>query len=782
MTVQLVSNGRVIASAPADRFRADLEAAAKRNGRCAFRFAIGRLGLPEAPAQLQLMTDGQPLGEPIALDADFIAAANRFGARLPAGEDATTDPAALSDRPLTTLPLQLGGPAGIAGWIDRFDETGVGGWAYDPSAPPGSAPIELVVRLNSKPVATLAAAHWREDLAELRQGDGRAGIKSPPPPHLLDGQRRALEITLGENGPPVLDQPLVVQLPATTLWPPGGKTSATAPGPRRRLIPRPPQLSIIVLFYNMQREAERTLTSLSRRYQLGVEELDYEVLCIDNGSKTPLDPDWIASFGPEFRLVRPSRTLPSPCFAMNEAAAQARGKRIALMIDGAHVLSPGALREAMAAFEEDPAAVVGLRQWFFGGDQRWFSANGYTREQEDIAFARIGWPNSGYHIFDVSSPMMSTPSPWFDAVSESNCLFMTTELFRRLGGYDEAFTMPGGGVSNLDLFSRAVAASGNTATMLIGEASFHQFHGGTTTNIDEDAKDVEVRSYMNDFARMRGKRLKHLETARLRLRGHMPTPHAFNTRQRPVVRGFLGVTNRIRPTDPHLHFDEGTSEYLNGYAVEIGLPQQTRWLGETTGVAAGDLVNLQEIVGAIRPSRIVAVNLERGLVRYLAGQIGLHALADTRLIQVARDEEDIFLDSDVDVVRASSGPSHGPTQLAAVRELVGLAEHIVVVVRPDPDDAVPVEALRAWMRFVSPRSYLVVVGTATGQPWLGYSRRWWRKAVQLLTGPGQVFSVDHSFERHLVTACPWGYLRHTGGRQDFDDAIYKPAIDDLSTV
>ena len=64
-------------------------------------------------------------------------------------------------------------------------------------------------------------------------------------------------------------------------------------------------LSVVVVFYNMRREAARTLMSLSRSYQRGLEGIDYEVIALDNGS----DPDQrlteqdVTAFGPEFRFV-----------------------------------------------------------------------------------------------------------------------------------------------------------------------------------------------------------------------------------------------------------------------------------------------------------------------------------------------------------------------------------------------------------------------------------------------------------------------------------------------
>ena len=59
-------------------------------------------------------------------------------------------------------------------------------------------------------------------------------------------------------------------------------------------------LSIIVIFHNMCREAERTLHTLSAAYQTGVSDADYEVIAIDNGSSQPLNPAWVSEFGTNF--------------------------------------------------------------------------------------------------------------------------------------------------------------------------------------------------------------------------------------------------------------------------------------------------------------------------------------------------------------------------------------------------------------------------------------------------------------------------------------------------
>ena len=51
--------------------------------------------------------------------------------------------------------------------------------------------------------------------------------------------------------------------------------------------------------------------------------------------------------------------------------------------------------------------------------------------------------------------------------------------------------MPGGGYANLDLFERLAVTPGVTLATILGEGSFHQVHGGTTTNQpDADERDA----------------------------------------------------------------------------------------------------------------------------------------------------------------------------------------------------------------------------------------------------------------------------------------------------
>ena len=48
-------------------------------------------------------------------------------------------------------------------------------------------------------------------------------------------------------------------------------------------------LSIIVICFNMRREAPRTIYSLSKKFQKRIRLEDYEIIVIDNDSTEPLE-------------------------------------------------------------------------------------------------------------------------------------------------------------------------------------------------------------------------------------------------------------------------------------------------------------------------------------------------------------------------------------------------------------------------------------------------------------------------------------------------------------
>ena len=272
------------------------------------------------------------------------------------------------------------------------------------------------------------------------------------------------------------------------------------------------KLSVILVTYDMSRELPRTLQSLQRTYQIEGEAIDYEVLVIGNGSPEPVPAETVASFGTEFKYHMLQNPPPSPAFALNYGASKATGDYICLMVDGAHLLTPGLLSKAMACFRAMPDAVVITRYFYLGpGQQNDTILEGYNKQREDKLLERIKWPESGYRLFEIGMPQIFKDFPnytWFYKPLESNCLFMPKANFLEIGGAGEAFDIAGGGFMNIDLFKRACDFEKSEPVMLIGEGSFHQLHGGTTTNVPPDEQEKRVEVYKQQYRKLRGDDLR----------------------------------------------------------------------------------------------------------------------------------------------------------------------------------------------------------------------------------------------------------------------------------
>ena len=528
----------------------------------------------------------------------------------------------------------------------------------------------------------------------------------------------------------------------------------------------------------MQREAARTLRSLSRAYQQGVEGLEYEVLCLDNGSNPPLERAFVESFGPEFRLVRPEAPHPSPVGAMNAVAREARGRVLAVMIDGAHLLTPGALRQAMAAFAEDPNAIVALRAWFVGGDQRWLSVAGYSREIEDGLFDGIGWPADGYDLFRIGSPASSHQNAWFRGMAESNCLFLSAALYAKIGGFDEGFDEPGAGLANLDLFARAIDAAEGPLVGLIGEATFHQFHGGTTTNVSDHEKDRRVRDYMIKYEEIKGESFKSADMSRLTFRGRFNSGTPMKVERRPTFPRAMRLTDEIRPVPFDEYFDPAVRQYLVSAYTEASVGQRTSWLGQPIDLYPADLVALQEIIVRTRPTHVVIAHGEPGLATLADSVLKLLEVPSPTIVWVnPAAEPPAGLAARV---RRVVGEPNSAKALSKVAQIVGAAEATLVLYAVDGQPKLNSRNLADYAAFVGHRCYLAALRTARGQPWVGYARLRGSRAVADLVQTDGGLTLDTSWDRNVLTSCPSGFVLRTGPSQPaYDeslDQIAEPAV------
>ena len=281
---------------------------------------------------------------------------------------------------------------------------------------------------------------------------------------------------------------------------------------------RKPDVSVVVVVYNMPREAPRTLHSLSGGYQRHVDADDYEVIVVDNGSDPPFDVGAIEGLSGHFRLIRIDHALPSPAQAANRGLADARGDVIGVMVDGARIVTPGLLHFARYGARLYDKAVVATLGWYLGPDLQWRSMEcGYDRAREDALLDSVGWPNDGYRLFEIGAMDESSVDGWFRGIAESNALFLRREFWELLGGLDERFDAPGGGLLNLDTFNRALEWPEAELVILLGEATFHQVHGGTNTNSSLTRQHDNWTYWASQYAKIRGRpwelpRLKHEPT------------------------------------------------------------------------------------------------------------------------------------------------------------------------------------------------------------------------------------------------------------------------------
>jgi cephalosporin hydroxylase len=596
------------------------------------------------------------------------------------------------------------------------------------------------------------------------------GVGRPPIANRLDAFRRGrglvapFERVDGNTVAWRVDEP-------TADTEPEGTGDAAAPRPLHRVpLPSPVHgerldLSVVVVFHDMAREAARTLTSLTRWYQEGIEHLAYEVLVIDNGSHPDqrLDAADVASYGPELRLLDPADAPPSPTVALNRGIAESRGEVVAVMIDGAHVLTPGVLRNAMVAMRTYEPAVVAIQQWYVGpGQQGDAQQAGYDQVAEDRLFAGIRWPTDGYRLFEIGH--FIGDRDWFDGIVESNCLFAPRSLLEQVGGFDDSFDLPGGGYANLELFERLHTHPGINPVSVLGEGTFHQFHGGTTTNVaDEAQRRARIVEYGEHFRRVRGRPLLGLNKP-IHYVGAMDTKAARRTRSR---REFLlrfdpdrdPVNSTRRPPQP-------VPEELKLAAIEALWDHQAwreaTWLGAPVARFPTDLHTYQELFTQLRPPAAVLLGEDEGL-----GGRALHLASLAELLGHGRVLA-------VGSVAGGDRPQHArlryldadPTDPGTVEDVAGWldGEGALVFVGLGATERVAA-AFEAYSPFVDVGGYVVVESTVVnGRPAAPGFGPGPHEAVSALLRRHPEFVPDPALERYTVTFNKHGYLRRTSGR------------------
>ena len=257
-----------------------------------------------------------------------------------------------------------------------------------------------------------------------------------------------------------------------------------------------PLISVIIISYNMAREIPKTVHSFLPPYQIDIDVSEIELIIMENGSCKPVDPKIIAAWPENVRYVNVPNPKSSPIEAINTGVQMAKSDWVCVVIDGARMVTPGLFKMAKDLIHIHPCPMIATIGRHLGEKVQQFSVqDGYSQTQEDALLASIDWPHGDpYRLFDISCVGGSAQGSWLMPIAESNVLILKKSLYEELGGYDEKFDIPGGGLANLDFFKRAIEHDDSQYFMLTGEASFHQYHEGVTTSRPVNAPSIEDES------------------------------------------------------------------------------------------------------------------------------------------------------------------------------------------------------------------------------------------------------------------------------------------------
>lgn len=266
-----------------------------------------------------------------------------------------------------------------------------------------------------------------------------------------------------------------------------------------------PKLSVVIVAYKMASQIENTLFTLSVAYQKGVNASDFEIILIENESDDMISKQNIRRLGQNIRYFRRKEESQSPVNAVNYGVSKASAKHVAIMIDGARMLTPRVLKYMIEISSHQSNYVISVPGYHIGRKLQQEAVNeGYGQVEEARLMCSVNWFKNGYELFKISCFSGSSARGYFADLSESNCLCVPKSIYHQIGGMDPRFNSHGGGYANLDLYKRLLLHPGSELYLLFGEGCFHQFHNGATTGGSHVERQQTMREICNQYKAIRG--------------------------------------------------------------------------------------------------------------------------------------------------------------------------------------------------------------------------------------------------------------------------------------
>lgn len=248
-----------------------------------------------------------------------------------------------------------------------------------------------------------------------------------------------------------------------------------------------PKVSIILIGYRMAAQLHNTLYTLGVDFQQNVTQEDYEVILIENSSAQNLSPEYVATLPANVHYFLREETSHTPVPAINFAFEQCRGDYIGLIMDGARMLSPRVIYNALQCRSLD-SNILGVVPGYHLGEQEQheYEDPQQALDSEAALLESVDWRNDGYELFRISTYSGANRRGYLHPIMECNCIFASAENYAAIGHANEDFTLRGGGSVNLHIYRSLGMLDHSRVFVWPGEGSFHQYHGGVTTSSYED--------------------------------------------------------------------------------------------------------------------------------------------------------------------------------------------------------------------------------------------------------------------------------------------------------
>jgi len=303
-----------------------------------------------------------------------------------------------------------------------------------------------------------------------------------------------------------------------------------------------------------------------------------------------------------------------------------------------------------------------------------------------------------------------------------------------------------------------------TVCTIIGEGSFHQSHGGTTTNQpDPEERRSRVFGYGRHYADLRGRGFRGPGKP-IHYVGRIGSQAARRTKPRRLsttvfAEAALPGGADGPPETPIPVPDELVWAFTE--AVWRNMPwTATTWLGRRVTTAPTDLFAYQEMIAAVRPDWIVETGTgDGGRALFLASICELVGHGQVLSVDV---EQAADLPSHPRL-RFLTGRPHEEAVAGEVRDIIGTdpaGGRALVVLGSRAHRHDTVLQFEAYAPLVPVGSYVVVTDTVVnGHPvWPAFGPGPTEALKQILTRHGE-FVPDPAMEKYSLTFNPGGFLR-----------------------